>query len=45
MIREKVEKLPDHGIIHPSKSPWVAQVPCIQKKEGMLRLCGPAGNQ
>ena len=40
MIREEIQKLNDRGIIRPSKSPWAAQVLCVKKKDGTMRLCG-----
>ena len=39
MIREEIHKLNDRGIIGPSKSPWAAQVLCVKKKDGTMRLC------
>ena len=39
MIREEIQKLNDRGIIRPSKSPWAAQVLCVKKKDGTMRLC------
>ena len=39
MIREKIHKLNDRGIIRPSKSPWVAQVLFVKNKDGTMRLC------
>ena len=39
MIREEIHKLNDRGIIRPSKSPWAAQVLCVKKKDGTMRLC------
>ena len=39
MIREEIHKLNDRGTIRPSKSPWAAQVLCVKKKDGTMRLC------
>ena len=39
MIRAEISKLLDRGIIRPSKSPWAAQVLCVRKKDGTMRLC------
>ena len=39
MIREEIHTLNDRGIIRPSKLPWAAQVLCVKKKDGTMRLC------
>ena len=39
MIRREVEKLTERGIIRPSNSQWAAQVVCVRKSDGTLRLC------
>ena len=39
MVREETHKLNDRGINRPSKSPWAAQVLCVKKKDGTMRLC------
>ena len=39
MIQAEISKLLDRGIICPSKSPWAAQVLCVRKKDGTMRLC------
>lgn len=39
IILEEFDGLLDRGIISPSKSPRVAQVLCVRKKDVTLRLC------
>ena len=39
MIRHEVDKLTERGIIRPSNSQWAAQVVCVRKSDGTLRLC------
>ena len=39
MIRLEIQKLTERGIIHPSNSQWAAQVICVRKSDGILRLC------
>ena len=39
MIRLEIQKLTERGIIRPSNSQWAAQVICVRKSDGTLRLC------
>lgn len=39
MNNEEVLKFLERGVIPPSNSRWAAQVLCLRKKGGILRLC------
>ena len=39
MIRAEISKLLNRAITRPSKSPWAAQVLCVRKNDGTMRLC------
>ena len=39
MIRLEISKLTERGVIRPSNSQWAAQVICVRKSDGTLRLC------
>jgi hypothetical protein len=39
-LKKQLTELQEAGYIHPSSSPWGAQVLFVQKKDGSQRMCG-----
>jgi len=38
-IKEKTERMMEHGLIEPAASPWASNVVLMKKKDGLLQFC------
>ncbi|UYV76613.1 hypothetical protein LAZ67_14001466 [Cordylochernes scorpioides] len=39
VIQEKVDRMMEIGVVHPSKSPWASPIVFIRKRDGSVRFC------